>query len=104
MNIQLCPDYECHPIWISESSGLSNVDPGVLPIPAHLAERIRAWASKYESTYDRTDPASSGFQAEQEQKEFDIEGREIWRALREALGGDYDIVYFSVLSGWVKEE
>ncbi len=100
MKLRLQADYECFPSWALEEDGLRNFDPAELPIPAALAEDIRAWARRYEATYDRADPASSGFPSCQDEEGFDREGRRLRAALKEALGTDHQVAYFSVLSGW----
>lgn len=99
-NIRLAPEYECYPLWSWVRDGLSNFDPGELPIPEALAEEIRAWAARYEATYDRSYPPDSDFSSPAEKEAFDQEGRRLWKALREALGPEYEVTYFSVLTGW----
>ncbi len=100
MQIRLHAEYECHPLWAPESDGLRNFDPQELPISATLVARIRAWAARYEATYDRADPVSSGFSSPAEEEDFDRDGRELWHALREALGPTHQVVYYSVARGW----
>jgi hypothetical protein len=102
MQIRLHIDYETDPIWVSDATGLENIDPGQLPIPGALVEQIRAWAVRYLATYNRDDPASSGFSSIEEKCDFDQEGRRLWSALREELGPNWVVSYFSVLTGWEK--
>jgi hypothetical protein len=100
MQLRLHAEYECHPLWTWEADGLRNFDPQKLPIPAAMVEDIRAWARRYEATYNRADPVSSGFLSPAEEEDFDREGRRLWSELKEALGPEHQVAYYSVLTGW----
>jgi hypothetical protein len=101
MKIRLAAEYECHPMWAAESEGgLSNLDPDEFPLSAELVGDIRAWAAKYEATYNRNDPASSDFGSRSEEEHFDLEGRRLWKRLQAELGAEHDVAYFSVITGW----
>lgn len=104
IQIQLHADYECHPTWASEEVGLRNFDPAELPIPAPLANAIRAWAARYEATYLRMDPLASGFASVQEEEAFDRDGWTLFAELQRALGPEHEVAYFSILSGWQRAQ
>lgn len=87
-------------MWTWEGDGLRNFDPRELPIPVPLVEDIRGWAARYEATYNRADPVSSGFASQADEVDFDQKGRRLWRALQEALGPEHEVAYYSVLNGW----
>ena len=89
------PDYECFALWDIDS--VENIDAASLPIPADLKERIARWEDVYDTTLNKDDPTASGFQDSDEEKDFDNEGRLIWKKLKHELGESYDVIYFSVM-------
>ena len=97
----LAPEYECHPLWIRDERGTRNVAPRELPISDELAREIDRWAQAYESTYEKSDPALSGFRSEKRAHEFDVTGRELLGRLMVELGLQYRYRYFSVQRGWI---
>lgn len=93
--LKLLPDYECFALWDIDSVG--NVDPGNLPISDQLKSKISSWEDVYDSTLNADNPSESSFSSEIEEASFDEEGRKIWNYLKEELGGQYEVSYFSVL-------
>ncbi|GAA5532449.1 NUDIX hydrolase [Deinococcus aluminii] len=92
-------DYESFPLW---SRG-ENLDPLTLLLSCELTARLLAWADAYDSTLNRTDPASplpmrAAFlrDTENEWDSFEREGHTLWRALR-AARPDLRVTYHSTL-------
>lgn len=100
MKYRLAADYECSPVWKGDGLEFRNIDPASLPVPPSIAEAIIAWSRRYDATYNRADPAASGFSSPAEEEEFDAEGRRLWTTMEECLGADDDVEYFSILRGW----
>lgn len=102
MRIRLHADYECYPLWIEKEDGLSNVEPSTLSlVPSPLAERITRWGEEYDKTYKPDDPIESGFPAPDEERAFDATGETLWQELKETLGDEHEVAYYSVLRGWM---
>jgi len=95
--LKLMPEYECFPIW--EGREGENIDPATLPISAGLRKRIEKWDSEYQATYDRNDPIDSNFESPEAEQAFDKTGQQLWRDLQAELGEQYQVTYFSVLTG-----
>ncbi|MEL4382062.1 hypothetical protein [Shewanella algae] len=93
--LKLLPDYECYALWDVDS--LDNLDSRKLSISDELKEKISKWEELYDSTLNNHDPSQSGFSNLDEEKEFDLEGRDIWEKLKLELGAEYEISYFSVV-------
>jgi hypothetical protein len=92
-NLKLMADYNCFAIWDVDAP--DNLNPDELPISDALKSRIHAWEQKFDSTLNRADPASSGFITEEALRIFDSEGLKIWECLREELGSEYHVQYYS---------
>jgi hypothetical protein len=94
-NIKLMADYECFATW--DEDNIINLNPDLLPISTALKERIHRWEEVYDLTLDRNDPGNSGFASKGEEEEFEAEGLELWRCLRQELGASFVVCYFSEL-------
>lgn len=95
MQLRLMTDYECHPIWEELADGERNLAPQDLPISPELVSRLIQWQLDYDRTLDRQDPARSGFKSREQEEAFEREGRAIWIELRQQLGPEYDVTFFS---------
>jgi hypothetical protein len=96
--LKLMADYQCHPIWIAaEEGGFKNINPATLPLTQKTIERLQEWSNIYNSSLNLEDPHNSGFLNDQETTDFELEGILLWRRLREELGYDYEVSYFSEL-------
>lgn len=91
--IKLMPDYGCWPLWLTDGSGVGNIDPETLPLSAHLRRRLEAWSRRYDETLDEADPASSGFESVEAMDEFRAEGGALRDALTSELGHRWEVVY-----------
>ena len=91
---KLMADYECWPIWETSEGQYCNVDPAVLGLSERLIDRIEAWADLYDTTYNKENPAQSGFMSTDAQSQFEHEGLAIWWALQAALP-EAEVSYFS---------
>lgn len=90
--IKLMADYECFPLWdASPEGGGRNINPDELPISPSLKNRLNSWALKYDNTLDRNYPPDSGFKSDEEETQFNIEGRLIFEKLKEELGNSYTV-------------
>lgn len=90
--IKLMADYECFPLWdASPEGGGRNINPDELPISSSLKDRLNLWALKYDNTLNRDYPPDSGFKSDEEENQFNIEGRSIFEKLKEELGGSYTV-------------
>ena len=93
--IKLMTDYDCYPLWEESSDGVDNIAPSSLPISESLAERIDAWGDEYDKTMNNEDPAASGFLSEQAMVIFEGKGKALFGELKQELGGEFTVTYFS---------
>ncbi|NVJ60932.1 MAG: hypothetical protein HWE27_11110 [Gammaproteobacteria bacterium] len=93
--LKLMPDYECFALWDVDS--VENIDPASLPISDELKDRIGRWESAYDYTLNQDDPTESGFQSTDDEESFDLEGRLIWKELKNELGESFEVKYFSIV-------
>jgi hypothetical protein len=91
--IKLMPDYECWPLWHHGGNQVGNIDPRSIGVSDPLANDLERWADVYESHLDRSDPVSTKW-TDQEQKQFDAEGRGLCRRLAVELRTRYSVFYF----------
>ncbi len=96
MKLRLMTDYECHPLWeILDGGSARNVAVEDLELSAGLVRELRAWASRYDETLNRDDPAASGFDSDEDELEFERTGRRLRAALADELGPNVKVTYFS---------
>lgn len=88
----ISPEYSCYPLWWRlEDGGLINFNAHELEIPEAFADEIEEWGDKYELTYNKDDPAKSGFTDEQLQKEFFEKGQLILKQLKDMFSDKIEI-------------
>lgn len=92
--IKLMPDYHCHPLWHDDSVECGDIDPDVLPLSDELKVRISRWAAVFDGLLNLDDPASSGFETQEEEKNFAREGELIMEELKNELGDEYVVSLF----------
>lgn len=95
--IKLKPDYDCFPLWGIGFQTVENLDPKELPISQELQFMLYEWQKKFDDTLDRGDPINSGFESDVEERDFDRDGRAIWKRLSQELSGSYKVQYFSII-------
>ena len=99
-SIRIAPEYGCHPTWIKrhEETVFLPVDPLTLDISRPLAKSLVDWANWFESTYVEEDPASSGFQSDDEERDFIALGRTLARQLMSEVDGLDEVTYFDLFT------
>lgn len=97
LRIRLLADYGCYPTWRIEHNDVQNVAPETLALPPGLSSALAAWSATYESTLDDLDPASSGFDTQEELILFGSWGHSLARWMTAATGLPID--YFDVQCG-----
>ncbi len=90
--IKLAAEYDSYPLW-SNSDGLNNIDPSLLPISKDLHDALLNWADIYDLTLNRSDPIMSGFKNSEEEENFYRVGKELSQKLMLELGNDFLIIY-----------
>ena len=100
--IKLMADYHCSPIW-EPGADAYNVSLDVLLLPPELRAALRAWADAYDRTLNQDYPPDSGFADAAAEEAFEVEGRRLWQALREALGAGFTVSYYSERDGLQEE-
>lgn len=93
--IKLMAEYNSHPIWSMETDSLGPIDPATLPLTQETIVRLRLWVDRYQAQLNMADPANSAFLQGKELVEFEEEGIRLWLKLREELGPEYAVAYFS---------
>lgn len=92
--IKLMADYASFPLWLV-SGETGDIDPEQLPLTKATQERLLAWADTYGATLNPDDPLASGFASDADTAAFEQEGIALWHELRNELGPDYEVLYFS---------
>ncbi|AVY93976.1 hypothetical protein DAI18_07905 [Microvirgula aerodenitrificans] len=91
--IKLMADYQCFPLWdASQEGGGRNINPDELPISLILKARLNLWALKYDGTLNQEYPPDSGFKNNEEENEFNVEGKSIFENLKKELGTSYVVI------------
>lgn len=97
-------DFKCFPIWeVFDNNGVDEVDPKGLPITEDLKLALHNWMLCYDQTLNEDYPPDSGFASPAEEAEFGAEGKRLWKELKEQLGPEYRVTYFSRLEGRMLE-
>jgi hypothetical protein len=92
--IKLMADYHCWPLWHHGSDVVGNIDPEDVGVSEALASRLEDWAATFDSHLNVSDPASTSW-TEEEENRFDAEGRQLCRELAAEIGDRYSVVYSS---------
>lgn len=87
-------DYECFPIWVAMGNFLDNVPTAAIGVSAPLAAEIDAWMAAFDSTYNRSDPASSGFSDAQSTEHFYASGLALAGRIALELGDTAEVSYY----------
>ncbi|MES4902375.1 MULTISPECIES: hypothetical protein [unclassified Streptomyces] len=93
--VRLAADYECYPVWVVTEREVDNVAPESLPLSGKLAQDLDRWGDEYDATYNRDDPAASGFTSEEAEKSFAEQGQRLARRLRDELDETWIVSYFN---------
>jgi hypothetical protein len=99
--IKLMTDYQCEPLWWADGERVGPFDPASLPLSDETQQELAAWAERYEHWINLADPGNSPEVPASEQEAFESEGLRLWGKLRQELGPDYHISYFSQLQNQV---
>ncbi|MGX1880969.1 hypothetical protein [Streptomyces sp. NPDC055287] len=93
--VRLAADYDCHPVWVRGSDGVSNnVAPGELPVDPGLAGELERWGDAYDATLNRDDPVASGFPSARDEAAFAERGAQLARELARQLGTAWRVTYY----------
>ena len=87
-------DYECFPVWCTDSDNLGNVDPNQLPISQELKRDLFAWADTYDNTLNYEDPSNSGFRSEEDEQKFRENGIQLYQRLQKELGKEFKVTFY----------
>jgi hypothetical protein len=87
--IKLMPDYGCFPLWKDSSDDIGNINPDSLPISEALKAELLNWASEYDATLDHNNPSLSGFRSKNDERNFEVKGKNLHFLLQEELGESY---------------
>lgn len=90
--LKLMTDYQCWPLWHYGGAQIGNVHPAVVGVSDVLAAELVRWAATYDSHLDLGDPAATCW-TEEEERQFDLEGRRLCRLLEAEIGDRFRIVY-----------
>lgn len=93
--IKLMADYGCYPLWWVSSEKIGDIDPETLPLSQETINRLEKWADMYDAKLNQDEPGLSSFLSTEEQENFEKEGINLWRQLKQELAPKYEVVYFS---------
>ena len=85
---------------VGDLDNIGPIEPDELPITAELQRALEQWAETFDGTYEPDPQDATGFSSDAEERQFDKEGRRLWRALQQELP-NVKISYFSILDGKV---
>jgi len=97
--VKVMVDYDCYPLWDVGLSGPRNLDPESLPISAALVADLMGWASEYDGTLNRENPAASGFPTREAHERFVRMGLGLAERLAEELGASVQVLYYDDVAG-----
>ncbi|MGW6821597.1 hypothetical protein [Streptomyces sp. NPDC055005] len=92
--VRLLADYECHPLWLTgDRAGDVAPDSPDMGLTPSLAEKLDAWAGRFDATLVMDDPRLSGFPTEEAEHAFAQDGETLARQLAVELGPGWRVVY-----------
>jgi hypothetical protein len=94
VKIKLMPDYGCWPLWLEED--LEDFDTEELAIQPETRFRLKRWAAVHDAMLNWDDPGNTPDWPPEVSHWFDQEGIALWRILREELGPEYEVSYYSI--------
>lgn len=86
-------DYDCSPLWDMDEGLQIDIDD--LPLTHSTKERLLKWSDIYDEILNMDDPASSGFASKEDEEAFEEEGIKLWQKLKEEIGKNCQVFYFS---------
>ena len=87
------PDYNCFPVWCTDSDNSGGIEPSQLSISQELKQDLFAWASRYDNTLNCDDPLNSGFESEEEEQKFREDGIKLHKRLQKELGKEIKVAF-----------
>ncbi len=93
--IKLLAEYGGTVIWNLDPFESYPMELDELPISDELRSRLRDWADEYDSSLNTEDPSSSDVLDEKQTAAFYGKGMKLWIDLKNELGPDYKVFYFS---------
>lgn len=94
--LKLMAEYGGTVLWNAGEGTVGPVEPATLPITRDLVADICRWAEAYDRTLNSEYPPESGFKSAHEAEAFELEGLRLWQGLRDQLGGEYKVLYYSL--------
>ena len=82
----LMPDYDADPLWDDRNGVMVSLSS--LPLSDSLKERLTAWREEWERSNEKVWATGEDTPLDDA---FDQERHELWKALREELGSEYEI-------------
>ncbi|MCG8352081.1 MAG: hypothetical protein MI924_30310 [Chloroflexales bacterium] len=95
--MKLMADYFSYPLWRTGRDEAGSIDPATLSLDAALSSALFQWAEQFDVLYDQANPANSGFADQVTQRAFHRNGLHLWWRLQQALAGQYNVTYKSVI-------
>jgi len=92
--LKLMADYHCWPLWHHGGREVGNIDPAEVGVSEALAAKLESWAATFDSHLNVSDPAAATW-TQEEENQFEAEGRRLCRALGAEIGCRFTIVYSS---------
>ena len=87
------PDYECFPVWCTNSDNSGSIEPNQLPISQELKRDLLTWAATYDNTLNREDPLNSGFRSQEDEQKFRENGIQLHQRLQKELGQEVKVTF-----------
>lgn len=96
MKIKVMADYDCAPLWWDggDPGPVGSLQPEGLGLSPALCDELWAWASEYDATLVRDDPARSGFASATAERAFEDRGRHLAKRVAAELGLRAEVRYW----------
>lgn len=99
--IKLMWDYGCLPLWLDDGQIFENVDPTTFPLSPSTLARLETWAAIPDTKLAEVEYPPDMKWSVDEKRDFEAEGRALWKSLQCELGPDYYVLYHSTMEGRV---
>lgn len=94
-HIKLMAEYGGFVLWGEDPGDMGAIDADDLPLQPETRFRLKRWAAVYDAMLNWEDPGNTPPWPPEVSHWFDQEGFALWRILREELGPEYEVSYYS---------
>ncbi|MEZ6964598.1 MULTISPECIES: hypothetical protein [Aeromonas] len=93
IRLRLTNEYLAGPIFCPDADVMGHIDVNELPLSKDLKDKITAWDSEYQATFNNDYPPDSGFSLPEMERRHIAEGQQLAKRLQLELGRGYKVDY-----------